>query len=189
MFNTIRDEFKKSNNIAHDNNNDNILKDIGEFDEKFVEGIVEKIKLQETMHQRGTNNIEISRERFSPEETRRREEQKSFDQKKIELALKEIQEGEKSRFKENSSLARVNFDPLVSGVLPMDYFKNNPEIEKRIIDEINTKKTSYLKNKSSPHRSPKSRTINYMKSETVFSASKWMKTEFHHPGVYVMIFN
>jgi hypothetical protein len=181
MFNTIRDEFKKSTHVNQDKDNHNILKELNDYDEKFAEGIIDKIKLYQTMQDKHYKS-DKSIGRF--QETKKVEEEKSNEQRKVELALKEIEEKEKMKFENSSFIARVNGDPLVTGKLPQDYFKNNPDIEKKIIEDIHSQKSIKNKNKTFSGASPK-RTINFMKSEPGFSADKWMKTDYHHPGVYV----
>lgn len=183
MFTTIRDEFKKSNQVHQDKDNQNILKELNDYDEKFAEGIIDKIKLYQTMQDK---QYKSEKSLGTYKETRKVEEEKSFEQKKVELALKEIEEKEKMKFESSSYLARINGDPLVTGKLPPDYFKNNPDIEKKIIEDIHSQVSIKNKNKTLSNSSPK-KTVNFTKSEPVFSADKWMKTDYHHPGVYVYL--
>lgn len=184
MFNTIRDEFKKTQVIPKDEDNENILKDIGEFDQKFAEGIIDKIKLYQTMQERGLKQTKSKATMKT--NLKKFEEEKSFEQRKAELALRDIEEREKNKFDHSDLIARVNFDPMVTGIVPQDYYKDHPEIEKKVLEEMNSKRTLFSKGKTSPGRSPK-RSISMIKSEPMFSATKWMKTEYHHPGIYVKI--
>jgi len=184
MFGTIREEFKKQSKISNEHeNNENILKDIGDYDEKFVEGVIDKIKLGQTKR-------EAQEKAHDGEEmrTKQRVENKTFEQRKVDLALREIEDKERSKFVDTSLLARLQNDPLVSGQLPKDYFKENPVVEKKVIDELTLKMTADKKKSLSPLKTHKKQTINYIKSVPQFSASKWMKTDFHHPGVYT-VFN
>ena len=187
MFNTIRDELKKTNKIPHDNVKDNILKEIGEFDERYVEGIIDKIQMnisKEALKQNKT--MGLNDHKFQSEEIKRKlDENKTYDQRKVELALREIEEKERSKFMDSSLLARVIGDPLLTKNLPKDYFLDNPEIARKIDDEINNRKSEGMHRINHNKQNPKNHSLGSLRTEPVFSASKWMKTEFHHPGVYV----